>query len=81
MNKKEESIAYIKQYPKLKKWINQCICCGGVGYNPTLPDIITSNDGNGEYETFAAQNLRRYFQPLELNETGICKVCQKFMSD
>lgn len=80
MKKREEGINYIKQYPALKKWINQCSCCGNIGYSPMLPDTLTSRDGKGEFETFAAHNIRKYFQPLEVNEIGICKVCQKFVN-
>ena len=76
-HKKDNGSEYIKAYPKLKKWINQCIICGSVGYKPELPEILTSNFGNGEYPTFGAYNIRRYFQPLAVNEFGICEECQK----
>lgn len=77
MNKKEEGLNYLKQYPELNKWINTCICCGSKGYNPKLPKELTSRGGTGEYITASARNLRRYFQPLSVNELGICETCEK----
>ena len=76
-HKKDTGSNYIKTYSKLKKWINECIICGSVGYNPEMPEILTRNIGNGEYPTFGAYNIRRYFQPLAVNELGICEECQK----
>lgn len=76
---KNEGLNYIKSYPKLKKWINECIICGNVGYNPELPEKLTSNLGNGEFQTFGADIIRAYFQPLAVNELGICEVCQKLV--
>lgn len=71
---------YLKQFPKLNKWMNTCICCGSVGYKPDLPDNITTRDGRGEVETFGAQSIRRYFQPLKVNELSICEECQKVVN-
>jgi len=76
VNRKDEGLNYLKQYPKLNKWINRCICCGSIGYNPSLPKNLTSNLGQGEYETAGAQYLRKYFQPLIVNELSICEICQ-----
>ena len=47
MDRKNESLNYLKQCPKIVKWMNICICCGSMGYNPDMPDKITSRDGNG----------------------------------
>lgn len=47
MDRKTEALNYLKQYPKMIKWMNTCICCGSMGYNPDMPDKITSRDGNG----------------------------------
>lgn len=77
VSKKEEGLTYLKQYPKLNKWMNRCICCGSIGYDPSLPKNLTKNWGQGEYETAGAQNLRKYFQPLSVNELNICEICQK----
>jgi hypothetical protein len=61
--------AYIAQYPKLQKWIIQCVACKKQGYRPDLPEQI----GIG----VAAQNIRYFFRPIILNEDGICDECQQ----
>lgn len=78
MNRKDEGLDYLKQYPKLNKWINKCVCCGSIGYSPDLPQNITTNFGQGEFITAKAQFIRKYFSPLEVDEMSICKTCQKF---
>lgn len=79
MNRKEKGLNYLKQYPKLSKWINTCVCCGSIGYSPNLPTEITKNWGQGEFSTAATQNIRSYFQPLDVNEMSVCETCQRFM--
>ncbi len=81
MKRKGDGLDYLKQYPKLNKWMNTCICCGSVGYKPELPDAITTRvGGRGEIETFGAQCIRSSFQPLKVNELSICEVCQKVVN-
>ena len=41
MDRKTEALNYLKQYPKMTKWMNTCICCGTMGYNPDMPEKIT----------------------------------------
>lgn len=72
-----EGAAYLEKYPGLKKWIHTCICCGSTGYDPNLPEKLTRNWGQGEITTFAAQNIRKYYNPLNVNELGICEACEK----
>ncbi len=78
MGRREDGLKYLKQFPKLNKWINRCICCGSIGYSSSLPERLTKNCGQGEFETASAQNLRYYFQPLDVNDISICEACQKF---
>ncbi len=70
-NKNTEGLDYLRQYPKLKKWMNICICCGSIGYNPELPEKLTRNCGQGEFDTVAAQHIRKYFNPLKVDELGM----------
>jgi len=63
---------YLRQYPRLRKWISQCICCQAVGHRPDLPPDLLTADGN---RTMAADNLRRYFPPLAVDEFGRCEMC------
>jgi hypothetical protein len=63
---------YLRQYPRLRKWVNQCVVCQAVGYRPDLPADLFTSDGN---RTAAADNLRRYFRPLPVDELGRCEMC------
>lgn len=72
-----EGFEYLRKYPGLKKWIRTCICCGSTGYDPDLPEKLTRNWGQGEFATLAAQNIRKYFEPLRVNEQGICEICER----
>lgn len=58
---------YLKQYPEIKRWLNQCIICQTVGYKPDLPNRI--------YAGVMAQNIRKYFSVLSVNELSICDEC------
>ena len=78
MDRKTEVLNYLKQYPKMAKWMNICICCGSMGYNPDMSDKITSRDGNGEYNTVFSRNIKKYFFPLRVNDMGMCDICQKY---
>ena len=49
-----------------------------MGYNPDMPDKITSRDGNGEYNTVFSRNIKKYFSPLRVNDMGMCAICQKY---
>lgn len=79
-HKNDNGLSYIQQYPKLKKWINTCIFCGKSGYDPGMPHVLTKSWGQGEFETVAAANIRKYFKPMSVNELGVCEDCQKIQS-
>jgi hypothetical protein len=60
---------YLAMYPRLaRRWMNQCVVCQRKGYKPGMPDQI----GIG----VAANNLRRFFDPLNLSEDGRCDQCR-----
>ena len=46
--------------------------CHTKGYKPEMPEHI-----DGEH-SIAANNLRRYFKPIAVDELGICEQCAKF---
>lgn len=75
--RKDNGSNYIQQFPQLKKWINTCVCCGESGYDPSLPEVLTSSWGQGEIKTVAADHIRKFFKPMCVNELGICEDCQK----
>ena len=62
---------YLQQYPHLLKWINVCVVCGKKGYKPELPENIYT------HFNVAADNLRELFQPLSVNELGLCEICTR----
>lgn len=63
----EDIEMYLKQYPEIKRWLNQCIVCQSMGYKPELPEHI--------HPGIMAQNIRKYFSVLYLNELNICEEC------
>ncbi|SFH33651.1 hypothetical protein SAMN05421739_11215 [Pontibacter chinhatensis] len=62
---------YTKQYPEVKKWLNQYILCQTIGYKPELPQKV--------YPGFLAEHIRQYYGPLEVNELGVCAVCARHL--
>ncbi|GCB34519.1 hypothetical protein [Bacteroides faecalis] len=62
---------YIKQYPQAKNWLNQCVICQEIGYKPEMPENI--------YPGVLAQNIRKLFKPLPVNEHGICAQCAAYI--
>lgn len=58
---------YLKQYPKAKRWLNQCIVCQSVGYKPEMPEKI--------HPGYLAENIRKLFPLLSVNEISICEQC------
>ena len=73
MSYKEDSEQYLKMYPGLQKWINECPVCHSKGYKPDMPEHI------GGVDSVAAHNLRRYFRPLEVDSMGVCLQCAKYL--
>ncbi len=62
---------YVQKY-KLEKWINQCSGCQVRGYKPEMPNEVAQNKyGRGEH---AARSMRRFFQPLQLSDRGLCEI-------
>lgn len=74
MKKYVQGDDYIKKFPKLKKWINECSCCHKKGYDPNIPDKITIDVGS--YEVFY---IKKYFEPLLINEDGLCPQCEHLL--
>lgn len=76
MRHKNEGEEYINAFPKLKKWMNECICCHTKGYNPAMPEKITVVEGSLE-----VYNIKRFFKPLYVNEYGLCGICAKVLEN
>ncbi|NLA66570.1 MAG: hypothetical protein GX862_11800 [Leucobacter sp.] len=69
MRYKKDAELYLRMYPELEKWMNECSICHSKGYKSDMPEHISS-EGSA-----AAGNIRRYFRPLEVDENGICLQC------
>jgi hypothetical protein len=67
---------YLRMYPQLRKWINQCTACQAIGYKLELPLELSTYGGE---TSAAARKIRRFFNVLPLNDIGLCDVCKKFM--
>ena len=76
MGKKKEQNQYLKQYPELHKWVNECIVCHAKGYNPKI---------ELKEEKIAVNNLKSILPPLAVNDLGMCLLirqaitCEKYM--
>jgi hypothetical protein len=58
----DDAELYLSKYPRLKKWINQCVSCGRKGYRPDMPEHIGG-----------ARNLRKYFSRGLAASVGVCR--------
>jgi hypothetical protein len=68
--KGNEGEEYLQMYPtRTARWLNQCVACQRKGYKPDMPNEIYPGGA-------LASNLRRYFEPLELDEAGLCDQCR-----
>jgi hypothetical protein len=65
---RNDGLLYLQQYPRLKKWINQCAVCQRLGRKAEMPDEIEPG--------VAARNLRRYFTEMSLDAIGRCEQCR-----
>jgi hypothetical protein len=69
-----DGLLYLKMYPKqTQRWMNRCGACQRLGYKPEMPEDITPG--------CLAQNLRSYFEPLLVNEIGLCPMCAATLGD
>ena len=62
-----DGLNYLRDYPKLRRWINQCAGCQRLGHKPELPAKLGMS--------FAPDNLRKFFPELAVNDVGLCDQC------
>jgi len=64
-NRRDKKLAegevWISKHPQYRKWINECIACYAKGYKSGMP----------------SHHVRGYFNPLSVNEQGLCDQCAK----
>jgi hypothetical protein len=68
-----DGLAYLQDYPRLRKWINQCVACQELGNKPDMSVQI----GPG----VASQNLRRFFRAMWVNAAGLCEQCARAIQE
>lgn len=73
---KKEGENYINSFPKLKNLINECVCCHEKGYDPIKFAIFSES-----CETFAPYCIKKYFNPLPLNQDGLCEQCERVLKN
>jgi len=69
--KRDRYIAF--HWKRISQWLNQCVSCQQSGYKPELPDSL----GPGVLAVY----LRQYYQPLKLNERGLCDQCANSLAN
>ena len=72
MNRTKDKNLYLKSYPEINKWLNTCVVCQSTGYKPELPNSIPPGQ--------LAQNIRKYWNELEVNDIGICVQCSAHLN-
>ncbi len=72
MGKERDQRQYLKDYPQLHKWVNECIICGTKGYNPQI---------DMKEEKIAVNNLKSVLPPLEVNELKMCSTCARLLKE
>ena len=73
MINKKTGEKYVQSFPKFNKWIAECNCCHTKGYDPSMTLKTKSYEGLGPYF------IKKYYNPLELDEYGICSECSKVL--
>ena len=71
MKYQREIDEYLRAYPGLLKWVNQCLACRGRGLNPEMPSQIYPWRPTG-----ADHHLPKMFDELPLSESGLCESCE-----
>jgi hypothetical protein len=60
---------YLNAFPRLRKFLNQCVVCQETGYDP---ERIKKKEGK-----YFQARIREYFHPLEVNDRGVCSECAR----
>ena len=63
---------WLNQYQGFKKYLNQCVVCQEVGYDPVS---IEKKEG-----LYFKDKAVEFFHPLIVNELGMCAMCAERMN-
>jgi len=71
---KDDGETYLRMYPHLaKRWINVCVRCHHQGYKPDMVELMC------EDQNIAKHHLMSYFEPMAVNDAGLCEYCAKLV--
>ena len=80
--KRGKSVYIERLNPSAKRFLNTCVLCQSVGYDPAILDegFVHPSVNKTDYEhsaIFAA--LTEAYKPLKLDECGRCEECRRAM--
>jgi hypothetical protein len=65
--------------PDSQRFINTCVICGAQGYAPQIEDADFAGNESTVFHRYSREKLqamlRKYYQPLSLDEAGRCSAC------
>lgn len=69
--------------PSYRRWLNQCVACGRIGFKPELPRRTTARLRLGtdfaDFTTGIGHFTRATFDPLPVDESGLCDICRNII--
>ena len=72
MKPNRERDEWLNAFPGFRKYLNQCVACQELGYDPVQIEL---KDG-----LYFKERAMKYFQPLTLDEIGLCSICAEVVS-
>jgi len=63
---------WLDEYQGFKKFLNQCIVCQSIGYDP---EKIEKKEGR-----YFKEKVMEYFHPLTVNEISVCPICEQYLN-
>jgi len=71
MKREEKKTEWLDAYQGFKKYLNQCVVCQEIGYDPIK---IMTKEGK-----FFQERVKEFFHPMTVNEIGICSSCAEHL--
>ncbi|MBI3898922.1 MAG: hypothetical protein HY308_11590 [Gammaproteobacteria bacterium] len=72
MKLEEETTEWLSAYQGFKKYLNQCVVCQEIGYDPAK--MLDKE------EPYFQKRVKEFFYPLMVNEIDICGNCVERLS-
>ena len=72
---------WFEMNPYAQRFINTCAVCGAQGYAPQIDDADFAGNESTAFHRFSREKLqamlRKYYQPMALDEAGRCDDCAR----